>query len=397
MRWRLLRVGWLLPILLLPILAADSARSQATTNDAPALQAQLDAIPPGGTWHLAGPHSYTLREPLNLQNRTRVWVQADTGAVLNADPASSAFAGKAVLNLAGSWQMRIDNVRIVSSTTDPTRMPAAGLAIGRGSGGDGGGGSYTDVSIEGSYSLASLYDQAAEVWTWRDGRLENRYAGGACYYNSASDSAGLTGQPGNSNSRKRFDGSTVMAQYSGGMTAKIVVLDGPMAEMQFLGTFFTFGSDGSGIVLSLEGDQPNSTTRDLTIEDVRVEGADSPGGRFIRLDKPAGAYGVTLERVNDTRTTDYLLETVRGNWVSGEIGPRVGGANGTQLMHLGPGTHFELNQVLGLGDKNIVVDDNAYATGNWVNWQRSGHPFVGGGLYAIDGNPQNDIRYSPPG
>jgi len=394
-RWRI-PVAVIALVLGLTMLPATSTSSQDTADESPALQAQLNAISDGGTWHLLGPHTYNLREPLVAQNRSRIWIDADPGAILSVDPSSTAFTGKAVLNLAGSRFMRIDNLRIHSAITDPTRMPTAGLAIGRGSPGDGGGGTYTDVWIEGYYALADFYDQAAEVWTWRDGYLENSYANGACYYNSAVDRAGLTGQPSNSNTRKRFEGSTVMAQYSGNMNSKIVVLEGWMYEMQFLGTFFTFGQYGSGVVLSLEGDEANAITQDLTIEDVRVEGADSPGGRFILLNKPAGAYGVTLERISENRITDYLLEILQGDWTYGKIGTHVGGAKNTRLMHVGAGAQFRLNHVTGLGDKNIVVDANAHATENWIDWPGWGHPLEGDGVYEVDGVPQNDIRYSPP-
>jgi len=347
------------------------ARGDGSSDDTLAIQAAIDALGEGQVLLFPRGH-YRISDTLRCRDKSMITIQA-AGRPLISSRGGADFTGKALLDLSGSVRAYVTGLRLYSLLDG--RWPAAGLVLGRTATSAGHMSFFQNCLIGGRFDVAPVYNAGCEVVVFQNCHFASA-TGNPSYWDSATDSFDLTGTPGasHSNSRKFFWGCW-FANYSGLSDARIVGLHHWQYELAFRDSYFTFGL-GGGYVFDLQGNEPNATTRDLVIDNCRVEGGDHANSRLIYVNKTNGLDRLRLSSLVWPIASDYVVE-VEQNLSDSDLWlpSRRGG-----LVKINGGAVMRLNRVYGVLGGKIWVDEGGRASENLM-LSSTGFPFAGPGAY----------------
>ncbi|HEY3398575.1 MAG TPA: hypothetical protein VGM19_13050 [Armatimonadota bacterium] len=322
-------------LLLLPTLAwaADAKPARVNAADFPNLQAAVDALPEGGGEVVLPPGNYVLDKTLDLTGRNtrprdaKYPHSGDFITLTGSGMLNTTLVGKMkdqpVVDLTDSTYVTMRDLKIVSDTAN------IGLLLARETGNGGCNGFFTNVMVDGSFSVAGVYCLASEVCRWYN-----------CYFiQKAKDGVGFIIAPVNywkvkspyheltagcSNTEFKFYGCT-WAAWGGGKCVDLWVCGPSTSDLAIYGGYFS-ATGLTGILL--DGTHGGGRVGAVSIEGVRIEG----------------------ERAEHCLLARGLVDNVRvhtGEWVSGSAEP----------ISYEPGGAGRLWEVSGLG---LVIYDGIY-------------------------------------
>jgi len=349
------------------------ARGDGATDDTLAIQASMDALREGQMLLFPSGH-YRISDTLWCRDKSMIAIEG-AGRVLISPTAGVDFSGKALLDLSGSVQACVAGLRLYSALEDG--YPAAGLVLGRTLSKAGHMGFFQNCVFEGKYQVAPVYNAGCEVVVFQNCYFASAN-GNPTYWDSATDSFGLTGTPGasHSNTRKFFWGCW-FASNTTVSDARLIGLHHWQYELAFRDSFFSFGARGGGYVFDLEGTEPNAIASDLIIDNCRVEGAQQAASRLIYVNKTGGLVRLRLNNLHWGIESEYIIEVERSKlsesdlWLPSRMG---------KVIRINAGAVFRLNTVYGALRDKVLVELGGQATENLM-LSTTGFPFTGPGFY----------------
>ncbi len=378
-------------------------------DDTAEIQTAINALPQFGGTLILPYGACLISNEINLRDKHFLTVRASRQAVLKTAPGSN-FAGKAMLDMAGSRMFTLSGLAIES--TLQTNAPAAGLVLGR-TAYDGAYNSIEHLFVSGYFTVASVYNASSEVVSYRNVTFYSSIQGVPAYLDTSDDFPyQLTNGVVASNGRKHFQDCQLANIAAGSAPTAIVVLAGVNHENTFEQCYFWSGGTGPTTVFHLKDanpiPQPNGVTAGLVIRDSRYEqsGGGHVGSNFITNAKTVGLVGAKVDSISWTITSNsyFILSPSSISQSDFEVNSFPGV---TKFMKLTAPASLRISRLTGqLGGTapnyggSIFVGQGASATENFLfsnnTYSPSGYPFYGPGTYRAGTAQYNLILDSTP-
>ncbi len=295
--------------LLLPslALAAEATPARVNAADFPNLQAAVDALPEGGGEVFLPPGTYNLDKTLDLTGRntrprTEQYPRSGdfitlTGSGMLNTTIYGTMKDQPVVDLTDTTYCTMRDLKIMSNTAN------VGILLAREKGNGGSNGFFTNIMVDGSFSVASVYCYAAEVCRWYNCYFQNNLKDGVCfiitphnYWDLKSPYNELT--TGCSNTEFKFYGCT-FAAWGGGNCVDLWICGPSTSDVSLFGGYIS-ATGLAGILL--DGTKGGGRVAAVSIDGVRIEGERAQHCLLAR------------GNVDDVRARN-------GHWISGSAEP----------------------------------------------------------------------------
>lgn len=291
---------------------AYGAKGDGVADDTAAIQATWDAMTdydrmviPAGVYLISDTLSFRDLMFTSISSR---------GAYIRTK-AGSDFSGKAMIDCAGSTRMSVDGLTMQENLA--SNNPAAGFVLGRTTIAAGFYKFY-GVLVEGSFTVATLYNIGGEASTFIGSWFSNAYPGATVVISGNSDDDGLVGM--DAGQLTGWFLHCALLNFSpedeGGHTIK---LRGRTADHAFRDCYFYTANNG--ITLEMLGAEANDVCYNTVLDGCRVEVANGSRTdyRFVKVNVTNGASFLTIRNCDNSADGGYWLEVAASNNLTSTI------------------------------------------------------------------------------
>ena len=220
-----------------------------STDMTAAINAAIVAAGPGGEVKFLGA-AYKVTEVINAENLRGLTMSGMAGQYGWAGTRIiGAHTGKAVLSLVGSLFCDLKNINIEGTTA---ARPKTGLLLGRASAASAGNHTFTNVHVQGYYSVIGLYNIASEENTFVNCYIVPNASPIAGAYFGQGDAYAIGGLTGSSMESNTFIGGTIgSGDGTAGSTGLFLDCGAGSGHHNFFNTFMTKNGGDSFIKIQL--------------------------------------------------------------------------------------------------------------------------------------------------
>ena len=340
------------------------ATGNVTTDDTTAINNAWAALAAGGTL-VFPPGTYAVSDTVNFKDKTNITVIGNNATIVTK--ASSNFANKTIVDMAGALYCSVTSLRIESTLT--SNKPAAGLVLGRVDAGDGNSNYFEACWISGTYTYCSVYDVGAELTTFMHCRFHSTDAV-PLYYTSSTDDANLVAQDTVSNVCKRFYSCT-FAHY-GSTAANVIESHGVTKELSFRDCYVAMPAGSHAIHLS----GTSASCDGLIIDNMRVEGTNHANSRLLYDAQDTQLNNAQIGPFNWTIESDYVIDMASTAMIYSTIDMKSYLSGSTKMLRCNTvGNSYNFIRLR--GSAMIYVETNAGFYANFLIAYSSGNPIAG--------------------
>lgn len=339
---------------------ACGAKGDGSTDDQAALEVAWGKLSDGGTL-IMDDGTYAIADTVNWKDKSNITIIANQ-AIINPKT-GSAFAGKAVVDMAGCLSANVTGLRIDSTLT--SSQPAAALVLGRVDAGDGGGNRFDNCDFDGKYTACVVYDCGSELSSFWHCRIVTRVAGKPCYLSTSRDDVDLVAQNAVSNVSKRFYDCTLL-DYSGTATGQVLVeIRGVTKEISLRDCYFVMTGAGKVINLVNATTTGDNSMYGLSLDNIRVEGVDHADSRLLYCGQDGACASAYLHQINWSIASDYVIEVpATGSLQSSVLFLMTALTGSTKWMHVSNSILY--NYIVLAGSASISIDSGDVAQANYI-------------------------------
>lgn len=231
--------------------------------------------------------------------------------------------GRSTLSLRGSIYCRLNNLSIEG---DSSTYPKCGLLLGRSSSASAGLHVFDNVHVEGSFSVAGVYNIASEQNTWIAPHIQPAVSPIAGLFMAPSDIHSLGGLTASSMEKNDFFGGTIgNSDNTAGSTAIYIDCNASTGHNHFYGTFLTKNGGDSFITVRYGAIDGKNTTFPILFDNVSGEhntAAPTTGLHIISSGSSLVLAGLTANNLRlQTPGTNHILMDGSGSGIL--VGARI--------------------------------------------------------------------------
>jgi hypothetical protein len=284
------------------------AKGDGVTDDTAAIQAAITAVGSGGRLYFPT-GTYQTTSPLLAENLRGLTIYGASGQFgWSGTRIIGAHTGKAVLSLVGSFYCAIENIGIEGDSGTP---PNAGLLLGRSSASSAGNHTFKNLHVQGSYTVAGLYNAASEDNVFLNCYIFPTAAPKAGIYMGQGDGFSIGGLTGSSMEHNTFVGGYIgNSDATAGSTALYLDCGGATGHHHFYNTFFSKQNGGDSFIRIRLGTSDGLDTEfPIGFHDISGEGGATPPLYGLHISAAASHYisGLTATNLRfQTPTANHI-------------------------------------------------------------------------------------------